>query len=69
MIGLWRWIRCEHEHVRCIHGDEIIAAMPTRGPFRRARCRDCGRALDRGLPQPCTYTGRNHASTTEEMTS
>ena len=47
--------RCGHEHVRCIHGDEINHANG-----RRARCLDCGRALDQGLPEPCTVTNRPH---------
>lgn len=57
--------RCRHERVRCIHGDEILARMTTwRGIVRRAACLDCGGALDRGLPEPCTVTGKPHASAT-----
>ena len=54
--------RCKHERVRCIHGDEILMAMTVyRARIRRQRCLDCGRALDRGLPDPCTVNGQPHA--------
>jgi hypothetical protein len=54
---------CRHERVRCIHGDEVLQAMTTwRARVRRTRCLDCGRALDRNLPNPCTTTGLPHAS-------
>lgn len=59
--GSWaqRWIPgvCKHEHVRCTHGDEIIAR---RG--RRRVCMDCGRALRGDLPRECAFTGRPHLS-------
>lgn len=47
---------CKHEHVRCIHGDEIIFGAGG----RRVRCEDCGRALDRPLPRICSTTGEPH---------
>lgn len=53
-------IRCTHANVRCIHGDEIIARMSWRGVIRRASCLDCGRALDRGLPDYCWFTAASH---------
>jgi hypothetical protein len=63
--GTWRdrWIPgvCQHEAVRCIHGDEIIGRM-RRGVFRRQACLVCGRALDRDLPVLCFFTGQPHPS-------
>ena len=47
--------RCKHEHVRCIHGDEIIARHG-----RRVACLDCGRALPGTLPDVCWVTGLPH---------
>ncbi len=52
------WRRCRHEHVRCTHGDEIIAR-----DFRRRVCLDCGRALKGPLPEICYQTGEPHPST------
>lgn len=46
---------CRHEHVRCIHGDEILARHN-----RRVACLDCGRSLDWPLPTVCSWTGRPH---------
>lgn len=58
---------CKHENTRCIHGDEGWARMTMwRGIVRRQACLDCGRALDRGLPDICTTTGTPHR--TEEPT-
>lgn len=56
-MRFWRWLTCEHRHVRCVHGDEIIA----RG-CRRVACLDCGRSLDEPLPEICAYTGAPHSS-------
>lgn len=54
-----RWwfafVGCPHSRVRCVHGDEITGR---RG--RRAACEDCGRSLDRPLPDPCSFTGEPH---------
>lgn len=47
--------RCMHEHVRCTHGDEIIARNG-----RRRVCLGCGRALKGPLPEPCSVTGQPH---------
>lgn len=52
--------RCAHENTSCIHGDEIIARMSWRGMIRRASCLDCGKALDRDLPDPCWFTSEPH---------
>lgn len=57
---------CKHEHVRCIHGDEIWSTM--RGfrkfSFARSRCLDCNKALYNGpLPKVCTVTGEPHRGT------
>jgi ribosomal protein S27E len=59
LIVMAVWITrpyCEHNRVRCIHGDEILFAAGG----RRVRCLDCGRALDRPLPALCTVTGLAH---------
>ena len=58
--------RCEHHRVRCVHGDEINAAMTLMDavfarPYRRAACVDCGCYLLSGLPEPCTVTGEAHS--------
>lgn len=57
--GTWsqRWLPwvCEHDEVRCVHGDEIIA----RG-FRRVACLVCGRSLNEPLPRLCWFTGEQH---------
>ncbi len=52
---MMRLRRCKHEHLRCIHSDEIIAR---RG--RRVACSDCGRALPGALPGVCSVTGLPH---------
>jgi len=58
-IGTWvqRWIPgvCKHEHVRCVHADEIILRNN-----RRVACLICGRSLDRPLPDICFFTDRPH---------
>ena len=58
---------CKHERTRCIHGDEGWARMRVytlrwwKGSvIRRQACLDCGRALDRSLPDVCTVTGTPH---------
>jgi hypothetical protein len=52
-----RWFgRCEHENVRCVHGDEIIANR-----YRRGVCLDCNRSLQ-PLPFMCSWTGKPHPS-------
>lgn len=52
---------CKHPRTRCLHGDEILARMsPWRGIVRRQACIDCGRTLDRDLPDVCTSTGTLH---------
>lgn len=56
-----RRARCQHVRLRCTHGDEIIA----RG-WRRAVCLDCGKSLDRPLPEPCWYTGEPHTRPEED---
>lgn len=59
--GTWaqRWLPfiCKHEHVRCTHGDEIIARR-----WRRRVCMDCGRALRGELPAICFFTEQLHPS-------
>lgn len=59
--GSWaqRWLPgvCQHDHVRCTHGDEIIG----RG-FRRRVCLVCGRSLRGDLPEMCFFTGEPHPS-------
>jgi hypothetical protein len=61
VLGCVRWALlvfrpwCRHWNVRCIHGDEIIAAN-----LKRIRCLDCGRSLDGPIPDPCFYTGQAH---------
>ncbi|GAB3125844.1 hypothetical protein HNR05_000969 [Leifsonia psychrotolerans] len=52
-----KWVNafCKHRHVRCVHGDEIIA----RG-FRRVACLDCDGSLEGPLPQFCYVTGEYH---------
>lgn len=53
-----RWFRrCEHQHIRCTHGDEINE----RGGRRRV-CLDCGRSLEGDLPLYCYQTGKLHFS-------
>jgi hypothetical protein len=52
-------MRCSHTSLRCIHGDEIIAAG-----YRRARCVDCGKLFD-DLPAVCTVTNNLHAGATQ----
>ncbi len=47
--------RCPHDHVRCVHGDEINTA----GGMRRA-CLDCGDWLTGPLPPRCSITGQLH---------
>lgn len=49
-----RWHPCPHDHVRCVHGDEMLAVGG-----RRSQCLDCGRYL-RPLPTVCSVTGRPH---------
>jgi len=44
-----------HEHVRCVHGDEVRHAHGF-----RAMCLDCDKYLTGPLPEPCTVTGRPH---------
>ena len=52
---LTRWRRCRHEHVRCVHGDEILARK-----WRRVVCVACGKALKGPLPLVCTVSHRPH---------
>lgn len=63
--GTWaqRWIPrvCEHDVIRCIHGDEIIACG-----FRRRLCMTCGRALRGPLPRLCWFSGTPHASVSDD---
>lgn len=61
-LPLWKRPFCRHEHTRCTHGDEIIARMSWRGVLRRQVCLDCGRALDRDLPEMCFFTEQSHAA-------
>jgi hypothetical protein len=53
---------CEHQQVRCIHGDEIWSTQRLRdGAIARVRCLGCGRSLHgRPLPDICTVTGGQH---------
>lgn len=57
--GTWaqRWLPwvCKHEHVRCTHGDEIIARR-----WRRRACMVCGRSLRASIPSMCFFTERPH---------
>lgn len=57
--GTWaqRWIPgvCDHELIRCTHGDEIIGRR-----FRRRVCMVCGRALKGELPEICFFTDEPH---------
>lgn len=59
--GTWaqRWVPgvCDHEVVRCTHGDEIIGRR-----FRRRVCMVCGRSLKGPLPRLCFFTGELHPS-------
>lgn len=58
-----RWLFCKHEHVRCIHGDEINNTMRVwRTPsYARVRCLDCGRALYTWpLPKSCLLPNIYH---------
>lgn len=48
---------CQHDNVRCIHGDEIVGSR-----YRRRRCLDCGAILKGPLPVVCHYTGQIHDS-------
>lgn len=47
--------RCAHAHLRCVHGDEIIA----RDFCHRAVCLDCGKGLPH-LPAVCSVTNKLH---------
>lgn len=63
-MKLKRLFFCKHEHVRCIHGDEVWQTMRAFHKFSlaRVRCIDCGRALyKRPLLEICSYTGRSHS--------
>jgi len=52
----WHFHRaCPHIHVRCTHGDEILARR-----WRRRVCLDCGRSLDGPMPPRCWYSGALH---------
>lgn len=59
-FGSWfqRWIPfvCEHQVIRCTHGDEIIHRK-----WRRRVCLDCGRSLRGPLPDVCFFTGEPHS--------
>lgn len=49
--------RCDHDNVRCVHGDEIDVRDA------RAICRSCGKALKKEpLPYICSVTGHPHPS-------
>lgn len=63
-MGLWAWLRCRHDDVRCTHGDEINARR-----FRRRVCLACGRALEGPLPVICEWTGEIHPSYLNEEQS
>lgn len=66
--GNWfqRWIPgvCRHKHVRCTHGDEIIARK-----YRRRVCLCCGRSLKGPLPTMCYFTGTFHHRVQEQAGS
>lgn len=47
--------RCPHDHIRCVHGDEINHA-----DGKRRACMDCGAYLKGPLPLYCTVTGGKH---------
>lgn len=52
-----RWLRlCAHDHVRCVHGDEIIMNR-----YKRGVCLDCNASLG-PLPLICSWTGKPHPS-------
>ena len=53
-------MKCRHRKTRCVHGDEVWDRMSMFGTIRRQVCLDCGKTLDRGLPQTCTVTGGMH---------
>lgn len=63
-MARWWWLlwrhRCAHEHVRCVHGDEIVALG-----WRRRVCVDCGKPFAGPLPRVCWYTGRPHYDETK----
>lgn len=57
-------VRCDHVHVRCIHGDEIVSTVKGWDDprFARVRCLDCGKPVyDQALPKICTVTNRSHS--------
>lgn len=60
MIEYLKWYfgftKCDHEQVRCIHGDEIVVKG-----WQRAACIDCF-SLFAELPDYCYYTGELHPS-------
>ena len=59
-MNIFKRLRCKHDRVRCIHGDEINHANG-----RRVRCLDCERALSWELPERCFVTGKAHGGTKE----
>ena len=54
-MTLWKF-RCGHQHVRCVHGDEIVHAN-----YRRRACKDCGRYLKGPLPEMCAVALQPHS--------
>lgn len=52
----WWFRKCEHAHVRCVHGDEIRSVGG-----RRVFCYDCRRYLKNPLPRICSVTGLPHS--------
>lgn len=58
-VGTWaqRWVPgfCDHELIRCTHGDEIIARN-----YRRRVCLICNRSFKGPVPSKCFFTGESH---------
>ena len=52
---MFGWM-CEHERVRCVHGDEIVHRN-----YRRSVCLDCGASLP-NLPEWCSEVPGRHSN-------